>query len=134
MLADFLRRRMAQGVVAAMFAVSIVVAGPAAPKAHADNDLPVWLNPCNAPGGKMVCEKADEGAKWLYDKSGADSVVEGVSEAIDFASDPLGYLEQKLRSGTKSMFGAFGEELTGKKPTAPKNGKKPGPAKKGKGD
>lgn len=119
MQADFVRRRMAQGLVAAMFAASIIVAGPVAPQAHAD----ISLNPCNAPGGKYVCDKAEEGAKWLYDKSGADSVVDGVSGAVDFASDPLGYLEQKLRSGTKGMFSAFGEELTGKKPSEPKKGK-----------
>lgn len=124
MQADFARRRMAQGLVAAMFAASLVVAGPAAPEARADVDVSSWLNPCNAPGGKAVCEKAKEGAKWLYDKSGADSVVEGVSEAADFASDPLGHLEQKLRSGAKGMFSAFGEELTGKKPPEPKNDKK----------
>jgi hypothetical protein len=123
MQAEFLRRRAAQGLVAAMFAASIVVAGPAAPQAHADVEVPGWLNPCNVPGGKAVCEKAEEGAKLLYDKSGADSVVEGVSAAVDFASDPLGYLEQKLRSGTKGMFSAFGEELTGEKPTAPKDDK-----------
>ncbi|MFF3957500.1 hypothetical protein ACFYY1_30445 [Streptomyces sp. NPDC001890] len=128
MQVDLVRRRVAQGVVAAMFAASIVVAGPAAPQAHADVDVPGWLNPCNAPGGKTVCKKAEEGAKWLYDKSGTESLVEGVSTAVDFASDPLGYLEQKIRSGTKGMFSAFGEELTGKKPDAPKNGKK------GKGD
>ncbi|MFD8897594.1 hypothetical protein [Streptomyces ardesiacus] len=51
-----------------------------------------------------------------------------IDSAIDFASDPLGYLEQKLRSGTKGMFSAFGEELTGKKPAEPKGDKK------GKGD
>ncbi|OEJ22993.1 hypothetical protein AR457_37975 [Streptomyces agglomeratus] len=126
MQADFARRRMAQGLVAAMFAASLVVAGPAVPEARADVDDPSlsWLNPCNTPGGKMVCEKAEEGAKWLYDKSGADSVVEGVSETVDFASDPLGHLEQKLRSGAKGMFLAFGEELTGKKPSEPKNDKK----------
>ena len=116
-----------------MFAACIVVAGPAAPEAQA-SEVSGLLNPCNAPGGKAVCEKADEGAKWLYDKSGADSVVEGVGEAVDFASDPLGYLEQKLRSGTKDMFSAFGEELTGKKPSAPKNGEKPVPDKNGQGD
>ncbi|MGW6202185.1 hypothetical protein ACWF9B_00810 [Streptomyces sp. NPDC055089] len=120
MQADFVRRRMAQGLVAAMFAASLVAADPAAPKAHA---TPGWANPCNLPGGKTVCEKASDGAKWIYDKSGADSVVEGVGDAIDFASDPLGYMEQKLRAGTKSMFGAFGEELTGKNPTAPEKGK-----------
>ncbi|MET7489838.1 hypothetical protein [Streptomyces sp. NPDC005538] len=114
MQADFVRRRMAQGLVAAMFAASIVVAGPAAPEAQA---IPGWSNPCNLPGGKTVCDKAEDGAKWLYDKSGADSVVDGVSGAVDFASDPLGYLEQKLRSGTKGMFSAFGEELAGKKGT-----------------
>ncbi|MGW3928697.1 hypothetical protein ACWECC_11405 [Streptomyces microflavus] len=124
MQVDFVRRRVAQGIIAALFAASVVVAGPAAPQAHADVDVPEWLNPCNAPGGKTVCKKAEEGAKWIYDKSGADSVVEGVSDAVDFASDPLGYMEQKLSSGTKGMFSAFGEELTGKKPDAPKNGKK----------
>lgn len=127
MQAEFARRRTAQVLVAAMFAVSLVVAGPAAPKAHALPG-PGWLNPCNAPGGKTVCDKAEQGAKWLYDKSGADSVVDGVSSAVDFASDPLGYLEQKLRSGTKGMFAAFGEELTGKKPADPTDDKK------GKGD
>jgi hypothetical protein len=106
-----------------MFAASIVVAGPAAAQAQA-LDAPGFLNPCNAPGGKTVCEKAAEGAKWLYEKSGTESVVEGVTEAVDFASDPLAYLEQKLRSGTKGMFSAFGEELTGRKPSAPKNGTK----------
>lgn len=133
MQADFVRRRMAQGIVAAMFAASIVVAGPAVHQAHADSKVPGWINPCNLPGGKTACKKAEEGAKWIYDKSGADSVVEGMNKAVDFASDPLGYLEQKLRSGTKSMFGAFGEELTGKKPAAPKDGKKPEPVEKGKG-
>ncbi|MFD7954261.1 hypothetical protein ACFV4X_12270 [Streptomyces ardesiacus] len=127
MQAEFMRRRVAQGLVAAMFASLLVVAGPAAPKAQA---IPGWANPCNLPGGKTVCDKVEDGAKWVYDKSGADSLVEGVGEAIDFASDPLGYMEQKLRAGTKSMFGAFGEELTGKNPNEPKKGK----AKKGKGD
>jgi hypothetical protein len=126
MQADFVRRRMAQGLVAAMFAASLVVAGPAALKAHA---IPGWANPCNLPGGKLACKKAESGAKWLYDKSGADSVVDGVSEAVDFASDPLGYMEQKLRAGTKGMFSAFGEELTGKKVGEPEKGKK-----KSKGD
>ncbi|RNG32190.1 hypothetical protein [Streptomyces botrytidirepellens] len=121
MQADFARRRIAQGLVAAMFAASIVVASPAAPKAQA---APGWVNPCNLPGGKTVCNKAKEGAKWAYDKSGADYVVDRVNETIDFASDPLGYMEQKLRSGTKGMFSAFGEELTGKKPSEPKKGKK----------
>jgi hypothetical protein len=125
MQAESARRRIAQGVVTALFAASLFVAGPAAPKAHAG---PGWLNPCNAPGGKAVCDKAEQGAKWLYDNSGADSIVDGVSGAVDFASDPLGYLEQKLRAGTKGMFEAFGEELTGKKPADPKDDKK------GKGD
>ncbi|MFJ9580671.1 hypothetical protein ACIRQF_30310 [Streptomyces sp. NPDC101191] len=129
MQAEFVRRRMAQGLVAAMFAASLVVTGPAAPKAQA-----ISFNPCNAPGGKWVCDKAEAGAKWLYDNSGADSVVDGVSAAADFASDPLGYMEQKLRAGTKGMFSAFGEELTGKKPAAPKNGKSPAPAETGKGN
>ncbi|MEV4872835.1 hypothetical protein [Streptomyces syringium] len=125
MQADFVWRRIAQGLVTVMFTASLVVAGPPASKAHA------FPNPCNAPGGKWVCKKAKDGAKWLYDKSGADSVVDGVTEAVDFASDPLGYLEEKLRSGTKGMFAAFGEELTGKNPADPKNGKT---AEKGKGD
>ncbi|MER5372588.1 hypothetical protein [Streptomyces sp. NPDC002553] len=118
MQAEFVRRRMAQGLAAAMFAASLVVTAPAAPQAQA-----LSFNPCNAPGGKWVCDKAEAGAKWLYDNSGAD-----------FASDPLGYMEQKLRSGTKGMFAAFGEELTGKKSTAPKNGKSPAPAETGKGN
>lgn len=121
MQADFARRRLAQGLIATLFAASIVVASPGIPKAHA---IPGWVNPCNLPGGKTVCDKASEGVNWIYDKSGADSVVEGVSDAIDFASDPLGYMEQKLRAGTEGMFSAFGEELTGKKPEAPKNGMK----------
>ncbi|GAA2720394.1 MULTISPECIES: hypothetical protein [Streptomyces] len=128
MQADFVRRRMAQGLVAAMFAASLVVAGPAAPKAHADI-IPSWANPCNLPGGKTVCKKASDGAKSLYHKSGADSLVDGVSDVVNFASDPLGYLEQKLRAGTKGMFSAFGEELTGKKVGEPEKGKK-----KSKGD
>ncbi|MEU5242394.1 hypothetical protein ACH4UR_37465 [Streptomyces lydicus] len=127
MQAKAVRRRIAKGLVAAMFAASIVVAGPAAPKAQAD--MPGWLNPCNSSGGRYLCNKAKEGAKWLYDKSGLHDAVDTVSETADFASDPLGYMEQKLRSGTQSMFSAFGEELTGKKPSAPKNGKKPEKAK-----
>ncbi|MET8816160.1 hypothetical protein ABZW47_29690 [Streptomyces sp. NPDC004549] len=128
MQAEFVPRRVAQ-MVAAIFAATFIIAAPAAPKAHALPD-PSWFNPipCNSPGGKWVCDKAKEGAKWLYDKSGADSVVDSVSSATDFAADPLGYLEQKLRSGTKGMFAAFGEELTGKKPADPTDGKK------GKGD
>lgn len=127
MQAEFMRRRVAYGLVTAVFASLLVVAGPAAPKAQAVPGLP---NPCNLPGGKTVCGKVEDGAEWLYDKSGADSVVGGVSAAIDFASDPLGYLEQKLRHGTKSMFGAFGEELTGENPNEPQKGK----GKKGKGN
>ncbi|MFD5079647.1 hypothetical protein [Streptomyces sp. NPDC058371] len=119
MQADFTRRRIAQGVIAAMFAASIVVVGPLAPKAEA---IPDSLNPCNAPGGSYVCDKAEEGADWLYDKSGADSLVEGVSGVVDFATDPLGYMEQKLRSGTQGMFEAFGEALTGKKPDTSEEG------------
>ncbi|MFF2205994.1 hypothetical protein [Streptomyces sp. NPDC058145] len=115
-------RRVAQSMVAALFAACLAVAGPAALKAQADDGLGS-LSPCNLPGGKFVCDTADKGSKWLYDKSGADTVVDTASGAIDFATDPLGYLEQKLRSGTKGMFSAFGEELTGKKPSSPKNGK-----------
>ncbi|KNE83360.1 hypothetical protein AB0B04_19465 [Streptomyces xinghaiensis] len=116
-------RRMARGLAAAAFAVSIAAGGPAPSQARADG--PDWLNPCNAPGGKYVCDKAKEGAKWLYDNSGADSVVEGVGEAVDFASDPFGHIEQKLREGTKGLFKAFGEELTGKDPDSPKKERKP---------
>jgi hypothetical protein len=123
MQGDFAQRRLAEGVAVVLFTVSLAIAGPAAPRAHADVGVPGWLNPCNAPGGKAVCDKAEEGAKWLYDKSGADSVVAGVGQAADFASDPLGYLEQKLRAGSKGMFSAFGEELTGKKPPDPVDGK-----------
>lgn len=63
-----------------------------------------------------MCDKVEEGAKWLYDKSGADSAVEGATAAVDFATDPLGYFESKLRAGTRKMFESFSEELTGKKP------------------
>ncbi|MEU3640933.1 hypothetical protein AB0H23_32505 [Streptomyces albogriseolus] len=121
MQADFVRRRMAQGLVAAMFAASLVVVGPTAPKAHA---IPGWANPCNLPGGKTVCEKASDGAMWLYENSATDDLVIGVAKSIDFASDPLGYMEQKLRAGTKGMFSAFGEELTGKKVEDPEKGEK----------
>ncbi|MGW3387333.1 hypothetical protein [Streptomyces cinereoruber] len=127
MQAEFMQRRVAQGLVAAMFASLLVVAGPAAPKAQA---IPGWANPCNLPGGKTVCDKAEDGARWLAENTGALSVAENVGAAVDFATDPLGYLEQKLRSGAKSMFGAFGEELTGKNPNDPKKDK----AKQGKGD
>lgn len=113
--ADSAGRRMAQGLVAAMFAASIVVVGPSAPKAQA---IPSGLNPCNAPGGKYVCDKAKQGAEWLYNESGAASVVDAAGQTADFATDPLGYIEQKLSDGTKGMFEAFGEELTGKKPSA----------------
>ncbi|MEU7028829.1 hypothetical protein AB0A60_19330 [Streptomyces sp. NPDC046275] len=118
MQAEFMQRRVAQGLVAALFASLLVVAGPAAPKAQA---IPGWVNPCNLPGGKTVCDKVEDGAMWLAENTGALSVAENVSEVVDFATDPLGYMEQRLRSGTKSMFGAFGEKLTGKKP---KKGKK----------
>lgn len=123
MRAESARRRVAQVLVTAVFAGSLVVAGQAAPEAHADPGPGSWLNPCNAPGGKWVCDKAADGAKWVYDKSGADSFV----EAVDFGSDPLGYLEQKVRAGTEGFFDAFGEELIGKRPDSPED-------KKGKGD
>ncbi|MFE5406197.1 hypothetical protein ACFQ9Z_33520 [Streptomyces sp. NPDC056580] len=122
MQADVVRRCIAQPMLAALFAACLAVAGPAAPKARADGGLGS-LSPCNLPGGKLVCDTADKGTKWLYDKSGADTVVDTASGAIDFATDPLGYLEQKLRAGTQGIFSAFGEELTGKKPPSPKHGK-----------
>ncbi|MEU9415935.1 hypothetical protein [Streptomyces sp. NPDC048272] len=135
--ADALRRRAAQALVTAILAASVLVAGPAAPQARAD--VPDWANPCNAPGGKYVCDKAKKGAKWIYENTGAENVVDGVSAAVDFASDPFGYIEGKLRSGTKGMFDAFGEELTGKKPPVPANDGKPKdgktkPDEKAKGD
>ncbi|MER5891208.1 hypothetical protein ABT160_46000 [Streptomyces sp. NPDC001941] len=117
MQAESLLKRLAPVLAAVVFATVFVVAGPNPPRAEA---LP---NPCNLSGGRAICGKVEEGAKWLYEKSGTGSLVEGVSEAVDFASDPLGYMEQKLRQGTKSMFGAFGEELTGKNPNESEKGK-----------
>lgn len=114
MQADLARRRFAQVLVTALFAASVIVAGPAAPKAHA------FPNPCNAPGGRYVCGKAAEGAALVLD----NSVTGSITDAVDFATDPLGYLEQKIRSGTEGMFSSFGEALTGKKPSAPKDNKK----------
>ncbi|MFD4243707.1 hypothetical protein ACFWP3_19230 [Streptomyces sp. NPDC058525] len=136
--ADTLRRRAAQALVTAMLAASVVVAGPAVPQARAV-EVPGWVNPCNAPGGKYLCDKAKKGGIWLYENTGAKGVVDGVSSAVDFASDPFGYIEGKVRSGTKGMFDAFGEELTGKKPSAPAGGNKPKdgkpkPDEKAKGD
>jgi hypothetical protein len=136
MRAESGRRWLARGVVAALFSTVLVAAPPAPPKAHA---VP---NPCNLPGGDTACEMAGKSAKWVAENvpgaksagEAANGVVDGVGEAVDFASDPLGYLEQKLRSGTKGMFSAFGEELTGKKPKDPDDGAKRGIGKKGKGD
>ncbi|MGP3951256.1 hypothetical protein [Streptomyces sp. 7N604] len=124
MQADYVRRWLAQGLVAALLSASFIVAGPAAPKAHAVD----WddFNPCNLPGGGVACKKAEEGSKWLYENSPVKGAVETTAEVVDFATDPLGYIESKLRAGTKGMFEAFGEELTGKKPSAPKNGRKTG--------
>lgn len=120
--ADALRRWAVQALATATVAASVVLAGP---QAHADGEVPYSLNPCNAPGGKYLCDKAKKGAEWLYENSGAKGAVEGVSSVADFASDPFGYIEGKLRSGSKEMFEAFGEELTGKKPTAPAGDNKP---------
>ncbi|MFD6465391.1 hypothetical protein [Streptomyces goshikiensis] len=122
--ADMFRRRAAQALVTAALAASVLVAGPAAPQARADVKVPEWANPCNAPGGRYLCDKARKGGEWLYENSGAKDVVDGVGSAVDFASDPFGYIEGKLRGGTKGMFEAFGEELTGKKPSAPAGGEK----------
>ncbi|MFH8257629.1 hypothetical protein [Streptomyces roseolus] len=118
MQAESVERRAVAAVIGAVFLAWLVFFGPSVPRAQA---LP---NLCNLPGGTYLCEKAIEGAVWadknvpgLHEAGEAvNSVVETVDDAIDFASDPLGYMEQKLRSGTKSMFGAFGEELTGKNP------------------
>ncbi|MFE8941147.1 hypothetical protein ACFYNX_27195 [Streptomyces sp. NPDC007872] len=133
--ADTFRRRAAQALVTVMLAISAVVAGPAAPQARADVTVPDWANPCNAPGGKYLCDKAKEGAEWLYENSGAKSLANGVGSVADFTSDPFGYIEGKLRGGTKGMFEAFGEELTGKKPSVPADGgEKPKKADKVKGN
>ncbi|WP_331726237.1 hypothetical protein [Streptomyces sp. NBC_00470] len=115
MQADVFRRRVAQGLVTALFAISLVTAGPAAPQAQA---LP---NPCNLPGGKYVCGAAKAGANLI---DSADNIASGVSHAVDFASDPFGYIEQKVRAGAQKLFTAFGEELTGKKPSEWKGVKK----------
>jgi hypothetical protein len=101
--------------------VSALVVGPSAPRAHAAP------NPCNLPGGDYLCKKAVEGTIWLDENTPLFDTARKVDSAIDFATDPLGYMENKLRGGTKGMFEAFGEELTGRKPSAPKDGK-------GKGD
>ena len=131
MQADFARRCMAQGVVASMFAAFLVVVGPATTTAQAAP------NPCNLPGGHYVCKKAVDGAEWIDENvpgvheagEAIDSAIDTAGSVVDFASDPLGYLEGKLRDGTKGMFSAFGEERTGKKPSAPKR-----IARRGKGD
>ncbi|MGW8989039.1 hypothetical protein ACWGRF_03765 [Streptomyces zhihengii] len=120
-----------RALVPALLAASVVVAGPAAPQAQAFSIL------CNAPGGTYMCDKAAAGAKWLYENSGAKGVVDGVSSVVDFASDPFGYIEGKLRNGTKGMFDAFGEELTGKESSVPADDKpedgKDKPSEKGTG-
>ncbi|MFD7861537.1 hypothetical protein [Streptomyces sp. NPDC059783] len=118
--------RIKRGVLAAVLAILLVVAIPVGPRAHA---APSWVNPCNLPGGSTVCDKVKDGTKLIYDIACACSLAGSVGEAINFATDPLGYMEQKLRSGAKSMFGAFGEELTGKNPNKPK--KDTGKAEKG---
>ncbi|MFF9157613.1 hypothetical protein ACF1AB_35940 [Streptomyces sp. NPDC014846] len=110
MRADFARRRLSQGLATALIAVSAIVAGPTAGKAEAFGP-----SICDLPGGKYACKKADEGLKWMYDKSGADTLVDGASEAIDFATDPLGYMANHMRGGAQALFNSFGEELTGKK-------------------
>jgi hypothetical protein len=122
MQADSLRHRLTQGLAAILFAACILLAGPAVPRAHAD--VPDWLNPCNLPGGTTVCKKSMQGSLWMLENTAVGDVATGVSTVVDFASDPLGYLEQKLRSGAKGMFSAFGEELTGKEPPEEKAIKK----------
>ncbi|MFE0774142.1 hypothetical protein [Streptomyces sp. NPDC058861] len=117
----------------AMLAVSVLLAGPAVPQARADVKVPGWVNPCNAPGGKYLCDKAKKGGEWLYENSGAKGLVDGVGSVVDFGSDPFGYIEGKLRGGTKGMFEAFGEELTGKKSSATAGGDKPKKDEKVKG-
>ncbi|MFE7332548.1 hypothetical protein ACFU8W_48470 [Streptomyces sp. NPDC057565] len=128
MQADVVRRRVAEGLAAVLIAASFVVASPVAPQAEADAG---WLTPCNAPGGKYVCDKAEKGAKWLYDKSGTDSLVDGVVTAADFATDPLGYIEGKVRAGAQGLFQAFGEELTGEKIPPPGSKSKTAEPKRG---
>ncbi|WP_440580935.1 hypothetical protein [Streptomyces sp. PT19] len=115
MQADSLLRRHRIGPAVAALAITVAttVVGPAASQAKA---LP---NPCNLPGGKYVCKKAAQGVIWADENTAVLDAAKSIDSAIDFASDPLGYLEVKLRSGTKGMFSAFGEELTGKKPTEP---------------
>ncbi|WP_331732840.1 hypothetical protein OG613_48760 (plasmid) [Streptomyces sp. NBC_00015] len=122
-------RRLGPALVAIVLTASAFVVGPSAPEAQA---LP---NPCNLPGGEYLCKKAVQGTIWLDENTPlldaarkVDSAADAVSSAADFASDPFGYIEAKVRGGTQGMFDAFGEELTGKRPSAPKNGVK------GKGD
>jgi len=101
-------RRLSQVLAAAVFSTLLLIAWPVAPAAHADG-----YNPCDLPGGAYVCQKVEQGSKSLYENSGAKAVVDSASSAVDFATDPLGYIEDKLRNGTKGMFQAFGQELIG---------------------
>ncbi|MET8676082.1 hypothetical protein ABZW18_00355 [Streptomyces sp. NPDC004647] len=121
MQAESARRWVARAVVAALFSTGLVVAPPSAPEAHA-----AW-SPCSLPGGATVCplvkkgedlvkKGADGVVKFSKDYTAVDEVGGAVNGAVDFASDPLGYIEQKLRTGTQGLFEAFGEELTGKNP------------------
>jgi hypothetical protein len=107
-------RRLGPAVVAITLAASAFVVGPSAPKAQA---LP---NPCNLPGGKYLCDKAVDGVIWADKNTAIFDAARTVNSVADFATDPFGYIEGKLRGGTKGMFEAFGEELTGKKASAPK--------------
>lgn len=123
-------RRLGPALVAIVLAASAFVVGPSAPEAQA---VP---NPCNLPGGEYLCKKAVQGTVWLDENTPlfdvarkVDSAADAVSSAADFASDPFGYIESKVRGGTKGMFSAFGEELTGKKVDEPKKDEK-----KSKGD
>lgn len=115
MPANSLSRLAARVVLVLILAATARVAAPS-PAAHADG----WdtFNPCNLPGGAYACQKVEEGSKWLYKASGAESVVNSASSAIDFATDPLGYIDERLRTGFQGLFKAFGEELTGKESPA----------------
>ncbi|MEU6070537.1 hypothetical protein ABZ864_40385 [Streptomyces sp. NPDC047082] len=120
--ADRSWRRLGHALVAVVVAASAFIVGPSAPEAQAAP------NPCNLPGGKYLCKKALDGVVWadknvpgLHEAGSAvGSAIDTASDVADFATDPLGYIEGKLRGGTKALFEAFGEELTGKKPGAPK--------------
>src|SRR5690348_63629 len=118
--ADRRRRQTSRAALALLLSMAMVLLGPATQKATAGPGD--WLNPCNVPSARYVCDKAEQGAKYLYDKSGAHSIVDGVTSAVDFASDPFGYIEDKLAGAAAGLFQSFGEELTGKPADDPSSG------------